>query len=639
MKAGPFLYALAFCVVLPIILALWAVALDRALPDLPRYHWPLIGALAAAAGLALMILGMLALRRYGGGLPMNAYPPPRFVSRGVYALLPHPIYVGFIATCAGVAMIAGSGAGLWIVTPVTALGCAALVLGYERHDLNRRFGPNRPRPLLSLPRATDDPPTLWDRLSVAALVYLPWLLAYGALGHATPSTGVSAYLPFEHNWPVIEWTEWIYASIYPIAALALLLARCSADLRRFSIAGWIGTAVGHLLFFVVPLIADPRPFEPTSLAGQLLALERAEGTGGRAAFPSFHVFWAVLIATLIHRSRPRLALAAWAWALAVCISTITTGMHALVDLPAGALLAAAAWHATALWRSALALTERTANSWRDWRLGPVRIINYSAYAALGAFIGAGGAATLLGPHAAVPIAIVGLSALIGAGLWGQALVGSPTLLRPFGYYGCVIGAAAGLAAATFIGADPWRLAAAFATAAPWVQAAGRLRCLVQGCCHGAPTNAALGILYTRPLSRVCRIAQLSGTPIHPTPLYSIVSNAVIGLVLARLWSLGVPASCSVGLYLILAGLARFVEESYRGEPQTPIVAGLRLYQWFAAASVGLGIAVSAAPSPSVPATWIPNWPALAVGLALAAIYGAAMGADLPESNRRFSRLA
>ena len=53
-----------------------------------------------AMGVALMGFGMLALWRDGGGLPMNAFPPPRLVTGSIYALVPHPIYVGFVAVVA-----------------------------------------------------------------------------------------------------------------------------------------------------------------------------------------------------------------------------------------------------------------------------------------------------------------------------------------------------------------------------------------------------------------------------------------------------------------------------------------------------------------------------------------------------------
>ena len=94
----------------------------------------------------------------------------------------------------------------------------------------------------------------------------------------------------------------------------------------------------------------------------------------------------------------------------------------------------------------------------------------------------------------------------------------------------------------------------------------------------------------------------------------------------------------MGLYLILAGIGRFVEEAYRGEVQTPIIRGLRLYQWTAIASVILGIGLSMVPS---------GWPELAPGEPLSIIGSAvagglittfAMGVDFPNSNAPFSRL-
>jgi hypothetical protein len=33
------------------------------------------------------------------------------------------------------------------------------------------------------------------------------------------------------------------------------------------------------------------------------------------------------------------------------------------------------------------------------------------------------------------------------------------------------------------------------------------------------------------------------------------------------------------MYLILSGVLRFMEEAYRGEPQTRRLAGLPIYQW------------------------------------------------------------
>ena len=47
-----------------------------------------------------------------------------------------------------------------------------------------------------------------------------------------------------------------------------------------------------------------------------------------------------------------------------------------------------------------------------------------------------------------------------------------------------------------------------------------------------------------------------------------------------------------GIYLLLSGCGRFVEEAYRGEPQTRVLAGLRFYQWIAIACVVAGAAIT-----------------------------------------------
>lgn len=94
----------------------------------------------------------------------------------------------------------------------------------------------------------------------------------------------------------------------------------------------------------------------------------------------------------------------------------------------------------------------------------------------------------------------------------------------------------------------------------------------------------------------------------------------------------------VGVYLILAGLARFVEEAYRGEPQTAVKAGLKLYQWLAIMSVLAGVLVTMlGGSPSAPAPQL-NWCALAAGTGFGLFASFALGVDFPDSNRRFARL-
>jgi prolipoprotein diacylglyceryltransferase len=187
--------------------------------------------------------------------------------------------------------------------------------------------------------------------------------------------------------------------------------------------------------------------------------------------------------------------------------------------------------------------------------------------------------------------------------------------------------------------EGWMLFGAFFTAAPLIQGTGRLRCLVQGCCHGRPSPDYLGIRYHHPLSRVCRMAHWTGTPVYPTQLYSIIGNAVILGVLLRLWLSGAGLSFITGTYLILSACARFMEEGYRGEPQTVRYGGLAIYQWLALLFVLSGAVVMALPSPPAPPAGGSAVQPLLYAVPFGLLVWFAMGVDFPESDRRFSRLA
>jgi hypothetical protein len=120
----------------------------------------------------------------------------------------------------------------------------------------------------------------------------------------------------------------------------------------------------------------------------------------------------------------------------------------------------------------------------------------------------------------------------------------------------------------------------------------------------------------------------------------MITNAVTWVILVRLWVLGAPLSLIAGAYFMLNGVARFVEESYRGEPQTPVVGGLRIYQWLAILSLAAGAVLTTLPSGAAPG--LP--PVLDVRVLVGALgfgvaCGLAMGADVPSGTGRYTRLA
>lgn len=634
-------YGALFVVVVPVLLILWARQ-SAPMISLPAVGNAWLGGALGAAGLGLLLAGVGTLIRRGRGLPMNAFPPEHLVREGVYRWVGHPIYLGFGLVVLGAALGARSPAGLWLVTPVIWLAMAALVVGYERIDLQRRFGSAaRSRPRFLWPLPDDGAPEPMERWATLFRVLLPWLLtwlAVQALGR--PPDAFSTLLPGEAHWPVFPWLELPYISAYLVVPLAVFAARSRRALHDFAIGGLTATVIVTLCWLVIPVVATHRPFETDGWLAALLAAEQAQ-SNSVAAFPAFHVLWAMLAARAWSAERGAVARWIWwGWAALVAVSTLGTGHHSILDAAAGAILYPVVRRPSRTWEAVRGAAERLANSWREWRVGQMRFINHGLYAGAAAGIGTLVAGSAAGAGRELLVVWVGMWVLVGAATYAQVLEGSSRLLRPFGWYGGLIGGVAGILASPLVGGAIMPLMAAFALAAPWIQTLGRLRCLVQGCCHGAPAPAGTGIRYHHQRSRVADLAHLAGVPVHPTPVYSIGANLVIGVLLSRLQILGAPATMILGGYFLLAGLARFVEEGYRGEPQTPVVAGLRAYQWFAVVSVLAGIGVTMVPMPPSAAGFQVPTPALiAWTVVMFLVFAVAMGLDFPGSDRRFSRLA
>lgn len=98
-----------------------------------------------------ILWGWVALFIYGKGLPMNAFPPKLFVTRGPFRIFTHPIYCGFAILLVGIFIMTGSSSGIWLVLPVTILGMIAMVLGFEKIDLQERFPADKVVSFFSLP--------------------------------------------------------------------------------------------------------------------------------------------------------------------------------------------------------------------------------------------------------------------------------------------------------------------------------------------------------------------------------------------------------------------------------------------------------------------------------------------------------
>lgn len=616
---GKLLYGLFFCALLPLGLWFWA----RQTSDLIRYpaiEAPFAGTLLLTAGIALIVSSMSWLRIRGKGLPMNAFPPPEFVSSGPYRLFRHPIYVGFGAALAGFFLLQGSAGGLWLVTPVTCLGMAALVWGYESPDLQRRFPGSHIHTIFDLPADEAVSCNIADRFT--ALFRVLWLLVVVNVLTMITAPGIPPLwggplsgLPA--NSGVLFWV----LSALPVLAAAFGLTQ-KDSLRQWAVSNSVSLL--GLLCLALLLPAAGAQYIPVMYAAPPAAIP---------AFLIVHSFY--WLWQEHHKNGFFFFLAALVCFAAAVAGSRSAPLHTLIGLGLSGL---GIYHRQ-IWLFLKKGAENIANSWKEWNFGWIRVINHGFYVGFGTFFCVLLSGGLAGSAYAWAILVFTVIGIVSAALWAQFIEGSEKLKRPFGYYGSVVSVPLCCLAMWAMGADVWVVVGVVSVVMPWGQAIGRLRCLVNGCCHGSPTdNPNLGIRYFHPRSRVCHLSHLKGALLHPTQLYSIVWLTGVGFILLALWLHHFTAPFIFGMYLIFTGLGRFVEEAYRGEVQTPIYGGLRLYQWTAIASVAVGIVLT---------TWHITpamvYPGLSLNTVIAAILGGAfvafaMGIDFPRSNARFSRL-
>jgi membrane-associated phospholipid phosphatase/protein-S-isoprenylcysteine O-methyltransferase Ste14 len=634
---GKILYGSLFMILTPIMLWFWAYKTESSI-ELPALKSDVFGLILISSSTLIILRGMLDLWIYGKGLPMNAYPPKRFVREGIYRYLSHPIYVGSGILSIGLSIYFGSKSGLWLVSPLFILGMFSLILGYEQDAIQSIFKPKDYFPLISIPINQDMPIKMWARFSFLILVLFPWLFLYELITfRGVPSYAHTTYFPFEMQLPVWGFTEVFYFAAYPFIFLLPFFIKRNEILRGSTLAGILMVITGLFIHFFIPLIAPFRAINTNDSLGYLLLIER-EYSSPAGAFPSFHVAWSFFAAYYYSLSFPSLKKLFFTLAFIISLSCITTGMHSIIDVIAGWFLFYFAINYKQIGLKLKEITEKLANSYEEKFIGKMRIISHAKYAGWAGFIGAFFISYLT--NEPVIVFFIGLCSMIGAGLWAQIVESSAKISRPFGYFGCILGGAlATTILCLFFDLDFCLMFAASAVAVPWAQGVGRFRCWVQGCCHGKLTTEQTGICYHHPRSRVLVNSNMGHLPLHNTQLYSVISSFVIGFILTSLWFNDANMPTITGLYFILTGLSRFVEEHYRGEPQTPIYFGLRLYQFLAIGFVLLGMTITCftynIPKP------IFQQPEMALVAAFSFGFLAAfmMGMDFPYSKKRYSRLA
>ncbi|TLX73288.1 hypothetical protein E9993_15985 [Labilibacter sediminis] len=638
MKSGKYrinkvLYGVFFIIILPALLWLWSVYTNP-LIQMPAIQSSFWGPALFIAGLLLMLWGMYAIVRYGNGLPMNAYPPAKLVKQGPYRLMYHPIYYGFGILLIGASIYFGSVSGIWLVTPVTILGMMALVWGYERIQLQKRFPEYESPVFFSLP-ANVNKKAFWNHRVIAfVLPAFFWitgnalsLLLYDDHISISKQVGIVEYLPFSGE------ISWLLLLLF----LAIPFLRLSqSDLRDWTISSLVAIFLIFMTAVLLPKVGIRYFLNDDAVMGKegvfMIQLPYFK-------LLTFHGCLILLLGRIFARSLFRLSLFIWSITLILFVNMLSLSQWPLLNMVSSLIMYLIIIRRNVIWEKLRLVAERIANSWKEWVIGPVRIINHGFYVGVAAFLGVVLSGWLVGSQYVWAIVVFGLVVIVFSALWAQFIEGSEKLKRPYGYYGALVGIIFSSIVVGLMGYDVWVIIGVISVFMPWMQAIGRLRCLINGCCHGSVTNKeALGIRYFHPRSRVCGLSDMKGELLHPTPLYAIVWLFMVGLVLLVLWFRQVSYPMIFGLYLILSGIGRFVEEAYRGEVQTPIVFGLRLYQWTAVVSVMVGAFMTTLKVNRLELEPIYELDILYAGLVLGFFTFLAMGVDFPKSNLRFSRL-
>ncbi len=101
-------------------------------------------------------------------------------------------------------------------------------------------------------------------------------------------------------------------------------------------------------------------------------------------------------------------------------------------------------------------------------------------------------------------------------------------------------------------------------------AVGRIGCFLNGCCYGkaAPPDLPWAVVY--PPGRLP--LHLDGVPVHPTPIYSSITAAIIAVLLILLSRIKRRNGQVVWCMFLFYAAARFVLEYYRADPRGHIQA-------------------------------------------------------------------
>lgn len=120
----------------------------------------------------------------------------------------------------------------------------------------------------------------------------------------------------------------------------------------------------------------------------------------------------------------------------------------------------------------------------------------------------------------------------------------------------------------------WEVADIFVPSIPLAHGFGRIGCFLAGCCYGKQCSLPWAVTFTNSQSLAP-----TNIPIHPTQLYSSITNFTIAGILLILSSKLPRYGQLFWTYLIIYPICRFIIEFYRDDPRGTVIWGLTTSQF------------------------------------------------------------
>ena len=132
------IYFLVFWNIIPFLIIAISNRLDLYL-NFKQSPFTYSGYFVLMVSVLLLGISIWEYYKYTGNLPVSAYPPGHIIRRGIYNYWRHPIYLFYITTFIGIALLIGSLAMLLLVIPFFIV-LTFIYIVFEEKGLTRRFG-------------------------------------------------------------------------------------------------------------------------------------------------------------------------------------------------------------------------------------------------------------------------------------------------------------------------------------------------------------------------------------------------------------------------------------------------------------------------------------------------------------------